>query len=103
MLKQGQVNEVLTLNMIRFRLGELHGQTSFLQKSRSTLNRSEHEEFLARDFVQPILLEQEVLSVLRSSNSTNEAIEDLNKMIQQSDDEDIKKVSKTNNHETKEG
>ncbi|PGW12168.1 type I-B CRISPR-associated protein Cas8b1/Cst1 [Bacillus cereus] len=94
LLKQEQVNEVLTLNMIRFRLGELHGQTSFLQRSRSTLNRSEHEEFLARDFVQPILLEQEVLSVLRSSNITNEAIEDLNKMIQQSDDEDIKKLAK---------
>lgn len=80
--------------MIRFRLGELHGQTSFLQRSRNTLNRSEYEEFLARDFVQPILLEQEVLSVLRSSNSTIEAIEDLNKMIQQSDDEDIKKLAK---------
>ncbi|PFL59599.1 type I-B CRISPR-associated protein Cas8b1/Cst1 [Bacillus cereus] len=94
LLKQDQVNEVLTLNMIRFRLGELHGQTSFLQRSRSTLNRSEHEEFLAKDFVQPILLEQEVLAVLQSSNSPNEEIEDLNKMIQQSDDEDIKKLGK---------
>ncbi|PRD06937.1 type I-B CRISPR-associated protein Cas8b1/Cst1 [Bacillus sp. MYb56] len=94
LLKQDQVNEVLTLNMIRFRLGELHGQTSFLQRSRSTLNRSEHEEFLAKDFVQPILLEQEILAVLRSSNSPNEEIESLNKMIQQSDDEDIKKLVK---------
>ncbi|PFP91690.1 type I-B CRISPR-associated protein Cas8b1/Cst1 [Bacillus cereus] len=94
LLKQDQVNEVLTLNMIRFRLGELHGQTSFLQRSRSTLNRSEHKEFLAKDFVQPILLEQEVLAVLQSSNSPNEEIEDLNKMIQQSDDEDIKKLVK---------
>ncbi|MDA2213384.1 MULTISPECIES: type I-B CRISPR-associated protein Cas8b1/Cst1 [Bacillus cereus group] len=94
LLKQEQVNEVLTLNMIRFRLGELHGQTSFLQRSRSTLNRSEHEEFLAKDFVQPILLEQEVLAVLQSSNSPNEEIEDLNKMIQQSNDEDIKKLGK---------
>ncbi|PFD95594.1 type I-B CRISPR-associated protein Cas8b1/Cst1 [Bacillus cereus] len=94
LLKQEQVNEVLTLNMIRFRLGELHGQTSFLQRSRSTLNLSEHEEFLARDFVQPILLEQEILAVLRSSNSTNEAIEGLNKVIQQSDDENFKKLAK---------
>ncbi|MCU5430863.1 type I-B CRISPR-associated protein Cas8b1/Cst1 [Bacillus cereus] len=94
LLKQDQVNEVLTLNMIRFRLGELHGQTSFLQRSRSTLNRSEHEEFLAKDFVQPILLEQEVLAVLHSSNSTNEAIEGLNKMIQQTDNEDFKKLAK---------
>ncbi|MFD0769198.1 type I-B CRISPR-associated protein Cas8b1/Cst1 [Bacillus sp. CGMCC 1.60114] len=94
LLKQDQVNEVLTLNIIRFRLGELHGQTSFLQRSRSTLNRSEHEEFLARDFVQPILLEQEVLAVLHSSNSTNEAIESLNKVIQQSDDENFKKLAK---------
>ncbi|XMA23479.1 type I-B CRISPR-associated protein Cas8b1/Cst1 (plasmid) [Bacillus bombysepticus] len=94
LLKQDQVDEVLTLNMIRFRLGELHGQTSFLQRSRSTLNRSEHEQFLAKDFVQPILLEQEVLAVLQSSNSPNEEIENLNKMIQQSDDEDIKKLGK---------
>lgn len=94
LLKQEQVNEVLTLNMIRFRLGELHGQTSFLQRSRSTLNRSEHEEFLAKDFVQPILLEQEILAVLRSSNSPNEEIESLNKMIQQSDDENFKKLAR---------
>ncbi|WP_439873337.1 type I-B CRISPR-associated protein Cas8b1/Cst1 (plasmid) [Bacillus mycoides] len=94
LLKQEQVNEVLTLNMIRFRLGELHGQTSFLQRSRSTLNRSEHEKFLARDLVQPILLEQEILAVLRSSNSPNEEIESLNKMIQQSDDENFKKLAK---------
>lgn len=94
LLKQDQVNEVLTLNMIRFRLGELHGQTSFLQRSRSTLNRSEHEEFLARDFVRPILLEQEVLAILQSSTSPNEAIEDLNEVIQQSDDEDFRKLAK---------
>lgn len=94
LLKQDQVNEVLTLNMIRFRLGELHGQTSFLQRSRSTLNRSEHEKLLARDLVQPILLEQEILAVLRSSNSPNEEIESLNKMIQQSDDENFKKLAK---------
>lgn len=94
LLKQEQVNEVLTLNMIRFRLGELHGQTSFLQRSRSTLNRSEHEKLLARDLVQPILLEQEILAVLRSSNSPNEEIESLNKMIQQSDDENFKKLAK---------
>lgn len=94
LLKQEQVNEVLTLNMIRFRLGELHGQTSFLQRSRSTLNRSEHEEFLAKDFVQPILLEQEVLAVLHSSNSTNEAIEGLHKIIQQTDNENFKKLAK---------
>ncbi|WJE84525.1 type I-B CRISPR-associated protein Cas8b1/Cst1 [Bacillus sp. DX3.1] len=94
LLKQDQVNEVLTLNMIRFRLGELHGQTSFLQRSRSTLNRSEHEEFLTRDFVQPILLEQEILAVLQPSNSLNEAIEGLNKVIQQSDDEDFRKLAK---------
>ncbi|MEE6146092.1 type I-B CRISPR-associated protein Cas8b1/Cst1 [Bacillus cereus] len=93
-LKQEQVNELLTLNMIRFRLGELHGQTSFLQRSRNTLNRSEYEEFLARDFVQPILLEQEVLAVLHSSNSTNEAIEVLDRMIQQTDKENIKKLAK---------
>lgn len=94
LLKQDQVNEVLTLNMIRFRLGELHGQTSFLQRSRSTLNRSEHEEFLTRDFIQPILLEQEVLAILQSSTSPNEAIEDLNEVIQQSDDEDFRKLAK---------
>ncbi|PEB81158.1 type I-B CRISPR-associated protein Cas8b1/Cst1 [Bacillus cereus] len=94
LLKQDQVNEVLTLNMIRFRLGELHGQTSFLQRSRSTLNRSEHEEFLAKDFVQPILLEQEVLAVLQPFASPNEEIEGLNKMIQQSDDENFKKLAK---------
>ncbi|PGT58084.1 type I-B CRISPR-associated protein Cas8b1/Cst1 [Bacillus thuringiensis] len=94
LLKQEQVNEVLTLNMIRFRLGELHGQTSFLQRSRNTLNRSEYEQFLARDFVQPILLEQEVLAVLHSSNSTNEAIEVLDRMIQQTDKENIKKLAK---------
>lgn len=94
LLKQEQVNEVLTLNMIRFRLGELHGQTSFLQRSRNTLNRSEYEQFLARDFVQPILLEQEVLAVLHSSNSINEAIEVLDKMIQQTDNENFKKLAK---------
>ncbi|WP_137842739.1 type I-B CRISPR-associated protein Cas8b1/Cst1 [Bacillus sp. 2SH] len=94
LLKQEQVNEVLTLNMIRFRLGELHGQTSFLQRSRNTLNRSEYEQFLARDFVQPILLEQEVLAVLHSSNSINEAIVVLDKMIQQTDNENFKKLTK---------
>lgn len=94
LLKQEQVNELLTLNMIRFRLGELHGQTSFLQRSRNTLNRSEYEQFLARDFVQPILLEQEVLAVLHSSNSINEAIEVLDKMIQQTDNENFKKLTK---------
>ena len=94
LLKQEQVNEVLTLNMIRFHLGELHGQTSFLQRSRNTLNRSEYEQFLARDFVQPILLEQEVLAVLHSSNSINEAIEVLDKMIQQTDNENFKKLAK---------
>ncbi|WP_219375410.1 type I-B CRISPR-associated protein Cas8b1/Cst1 [Bacillus mycoides] len=94
LLKQDQVNEVLTLNMIRFRLGELHDQTSFLQRSRSTLNRSEHEEFLTRDFIQPILLEQEILAVLQPFASPNEEIEGLNKMIQQSDDEDIRKLAK---------
>ncbi|PES71957.1 type I-B CRISPR-associated protein Cas8b1/Cst1 [Bacillus cereus] len=94
LLKQDQVNEVLTLNMIRFRLGELHDQTSFLQRSRSTLNRSEYEEFLTRDFIQPILLEQEILAVLQPFASPNEEIEGLNKMIQQSDDEDIRKLAK---------
>ena len=80
--------------MIRFHLGKLHGQTSFLQKSRSSLNRSEHEEFLTRDIVQPILLEQEILAILQSSASPNEAIKGLNKVIQQSDDEKFRKLTK---------
>ncbi|EOV9527261.1 type I-B CRISPR-associated protein Cas8b1/Cst1 [Bacillus cytotoxicus] len=94
LLKQNQVNEALTLNMIRSYLTELHGQTSFLQRSRSILNRSEHEEFLKRDFVQPILLEQEILAILQSSASPNEAIEGLNKVIQQSDNKIFTKLAK---------
>lgn len=94
LLKQDQVNEVLTLNMIRFPLGELHGQTSFLQSRRSTLNRIEHVGLLTRDFIQPILLEQEILAILQSSASPNEAIEGLNKVIQQSDNKIFVKLAK---------
>ena len=94
LLHQKQVNEVLTLNMIRFRLGELHGQTSFLQRTRSTLNRLEHEEFLMRDFVQPILLEQEILSALSSFASPNATIEALKAIKDGSEGQSLKKLSK---------
>lgn len=94
LLKQEQVNEVLTLNMIRSYLTELHGQTSFLQKKRNTLNRIEHVDFLTRDFIQPILLEQEILNVIQSSASPDEAIGSLNQAIQQSDNGNFVKLAK---------
>lgn len=94
LLKQEQVNEILTLNMIRSYLTELHGQPSFLQRRQSTLNRIEHIGFLTEGFIQPILLEQEILTILRSSDSPNEAIEGLKKAIQQSSNVAFKKLSK---------
>lgn len=61
LLHHGQLNEVLTFNVIRSRLSDLHGQTSFLQRTRSNISRAEHEAFLLRDFVQPIMWEQQIL------------------------------------------
>ncbi|MGG0516805.1 type I-B CRISPR-associated protein Cas8b1/Cst1 [Bacillus pseudomycoides] len=94
LLRHDQVNEFLTLKMIWRRLKGLHGQTSFLQNNRKTFNRTEYEEFLTRDFIQPILLEQEILTVIQSSASSDEVIGSLNQAIQQSDNKIFVKLAK---------